>query len=403
MAEILCIDSSAKTIRSLTAAGHTVHVGTVGVTNGTPNLQNAPHEVDLIVCDLVAPACFDSLSWGPGGNDNYHATIVPTPKEEYYRRDGDLHPRYKIIQPGQMAKLARHTFGPKDVLTAVEKGGVPAVLFLNQEWVQHVDYSAPNIFGVSWRFNPTNAKRVEFAPELRDLIGDALVGCVTTPIKFAVSLGAFRAEGYSGTPSLCPHKPLVTNAIGDVFGQRVLLDRGSMWILPAFSNNADVVLRLLEHLPRLREGLKADVARPASVPVSDGERDIFISHASEDKDSIARPLAKKLIEQGVSVWFDEYELTLGDRLREKIDNGLRASRFGLTILSHAFFAKSWPQSELDGLLSLERGSKRILPVWHNLTVEEIKTYSPILSGRLGISTDKGIDQVVDAIQRAIGR
>ena len=91
----------------------------------------------------------------------------------------------------------------------------------------------------------------------------------------------------------------------------------------------------------------------------------------------------------------------GGRLREKIDAGLRNSRFGVTILSHAFFSKSWPQSELDGLLSLERESKRILPVWHELTDEDVRSYSPILSGRLGISTSKGIASVVDAIKRAV--
>jgi hypothetical protein len=57
-------------------------------------------------------------------------------------------------------------------------------------------------------------------------------------------------------------------------------------------------------------------------------RDVFISHASEDKDAVARPLAKELLRRGHSVWFDEYELVLGDSLRENIDRGLAVALSG---------------------------------------------------------------------------
>jgi len=130
---------------------------------------------------------------------------------------------------------------------------------------------------------------------------------------------------------------------------------------------------------------------------ANGERDVFISHASEDKDAIARPLARALTEQGATVWFDEYELRLGDRLRAKIEEGLRRSRFGAVILSHSFFAKRWPQLELDGLFALEAESKRILPVWHGVSVQDVRQYSPILSERLAVPTDRGLDVVVKSI------
>jgi len=50
--------------------------------------------------------------------------------------------------------------------------------------------------------------------------------------------------------------------------------------------------------------------------------DIFICHASEDKEAIARPLANALKQAGLDVWYDEFTLTLGDSLRRKIDHGL---------------------------------------------------------------------------------
>jgi TIR domain len=67
---------------------------------------------------------------------------------------------------------------------------------------------------------------------------------------------------------------------------------------------------------------------------------VFISHAHEDKDGVARPLAQRLTQLGVRVWLDENELELGDSLWETIDHGLVNSRFGIVILSPAFFSKS---------------------------------------------------------------
>lgn len=116
--------------------------------------------------------------------------------------------------------------------------------------------------------------------------------------------------------------------------------------------------------------------------------DVFISHASEDKDDIVRPLAHALLELGVAVWYDEFVLGIGDKLRRKIDAGLRQSRFGVVILSPAFFAKGWPQYELDGLVTREvaSGGQVILPVWHNVGPAEVMDYSPALAGTLARST-----------------
>src|SRR5262249_47063162 len=76
--------------------------------------------------------------------------------------------------------------------------------------------------------------------------------------------------------------------------------------------------------------------------------DVFISHASEDKDEFVRPLAKALEQSGLEVWFDETTLKVGDRLRESIDYGLSRSRFGVVVLSKHFFSKNWPKEELEG-------------------------------------------------------
>jgi hypothetical protein len=122
--------------------------------------------------------------------------------------------------------------------------------------------------------------------------------------------------------------------------------------------------------------------------------DIFISHAAEDKATVARPLAAALKRAGARVWLDEQELTVGDSLSEKIDEGLAQSRFGAVILSPAFLAKHWPKKELAGLRAREEdGQKVILPVWHNVDKTTIRQFSPILADVLAANTDQGIDAV----------
>lgn len=116
-------------------------------------------------------------------------------------------------------------------------------------------------------------------------------------------------------------------------------------------------------------------------------RDVFICHASEDKAAVARPLAESLLAGNLRVWFDEYELKIGDSLRRKIDQGLANSRFGVVILSESFFSKHWPQHELDGLVARQNsGEPIILPIWHKLSKAEVMAYSPSLADKIARST-----------------
>jgi hypothetical protein len=132
--------------------------------------------------------------------------------------------------------------------------------------------------------------------------------------------------------------------------------------------------------------------------------DLFISHASEDKSAVAKPLAEELGRRGYAVWLDAFTLRLGDSLSGAIDRGLAQSRFGVVILSHHFFAKRWPARELSGLISREvaSGDKVILPVWHGMSQGDILRYSPTLADRLATDTSNGIMSVVDEIISAIG-
>ncbi len=129
---------------------------------------------------------------------------------------------------------------------------------------------------------------------------------------------------------------------------------------------------------------------PPEANVDDREQmdyDAFISHASEDKGDLVRPLAETLRNSGLTIWYDESELTVGDSLRRSIDKGLSRSRFGIVVLSPSFFAKDWPQYELDGLVAKEMtGGKVILPLWHKVSKNEVMQYSPTLADRVALNT-----------------
>ena len=117
------------------------------------------------------------------------------------------------------------------------------------------------------------------------------------------------------------------------------------------------------------------------------EYDVFISHASEDKDAIVRSLAETLVKGGLKVWYDEFELKIGDSLRRKIDKGLAHSRFGIVVLSQAFFKKGWTNYELDGLVTRAvSGEQILLPIWHNISKNEVIEYSPSLADKVARTT-----------------
>ncbi|MFG3202036.1 DUF1883 domain-containing protein [Streptomyces sp. NPDC048192] len=132
--------------------------------------------------------------------------------------------------------------------------------------------------------------------------------------------------------------------------------------------------------------------------------DVFISHASEDKGAVARPLRDALTKLGVTVWLDEAQMRIGHSLRRKIDEGIRASRFGIVVLSEPFFAKGWTNHELDGLVTRNvAGEQSLLPIWHNLSADDVRRYSPSLADKVAMSTSEySIEEIARQIADVVG-
>jgi hypothetical protein len=116
--------------------------------------------------------------------------------------------------------------------------------------------------------------------------------------------------------------------------------------------------------------------------------DVFISHASEDKEAFVRPLAIALHTLGVSVWYDEFSLKTGESLSRSIDRGLAGSKFGLVVISPHFLSKPWPEYELRGLISREIDEDRvILPIWHGVSRHQVLEFSPPLADKIALKTE----------------
>lgn len=132
------------------------------------------------------------------------------------------------------------------------------------------------------------------------------------------------------------------------------------------------------------------------------EFDIFICHASEDKDAFVRPLAESLAILGLKVWYDEFTLSIGDSISEKIDHGLSNSYKGAVVISPYFFEKEWPRKELRGLVAREvAGEKVILPIWHGVTRGQVLKFSPTLADLVAIKSVEGIDSVAEQLAEVI--
>lgn len=132
------------------------------------------------------------------------------------------------------------------------------------------------------------------------------------------------------------------------------------------------------------------------------EWDVFISHASEDKEEFVRPLAEALQRCGVRVWYDEFELKTGDSLLDSIDKGLKNLKFGIIVCSPCFFEKNWANYELKSLLIRQINDERvILPIWHNIDKDYIREKSLYLLDIKALSTEMPWNDLLDKILETV--
>jgi hypothetical protein len=162
------------------------------------------------------------------------------------------------------------------------------------------------------------------------------------------------------------------------------------------------------HLPSARQILQdrpVSHSGPATVdaePILESY-DVFISHASEDKNEVARPLAEALQALGLNVWYDELNLKIGDSLRAQIARGINRSRYAVIVLSESYFKKGWTKHELNGVMvRAADGTQAILPIWHKLTKSQVVEFDPGLSDLYALNTtDLTAEEIASEIAEVI--
>jgi hypothetical protein len=147
-------------------------------------------------------------------------------------------------------------------------------------------------------------------------------------------------------------------------------------------------------MARIEKVLKFRITKEYKIKEVKKMWDVFISHASEDKDGLVRPLAKQLTEiYKANVWYDEFSLEYGDSLLKSIEKGLQNSAFGVVVFSKYFFQKVWTDHEYTSLKTKEMllEQKVIIPIWYNITKSEIAEYSLALADKYAISLGSNIN------------
>jgi len=130
------------------------------------------------------------------------------------------------------------------------------------------------------------------------------------------------------------------------------------------------------------------------------EYDVFLSHSSLDKEIFVSELSRKLSAKGLKVFEDVKVFKIGDSQTDMMNMGIFNSRFVVVFLSHNFFESGWSDYEFKSFLNREINEKKIiiLPIWHQVSYEDVKNYNPYLVDKFALDTQKfSMNEIVSHI------
>ena len=134
--------------------------------------------------------------------------------------------------------------------------------------------------------------------------------------------------------------------------------------------------------------------------------DVFICHTSADKADIVHPL-HELLSSNFDCWIDDHEIRWGDSVTQKVNDGLRDSRFVIAVLTANFVRKNWPIRELNSVLNQEAssGNVRILPLVSGTKeeVDEILAAFPLLGDKLHMRWPEDKDNLIEELSGLLGK
>ncbi len=130
--------------------------------------------------------------------------------------------------------------------------------------------------------------------------------------------------------------------------------------------------------------------------MSQPTRDVFISHAHQDKADIVLPLAEALRKRMISTWVDQGHIAPGESILTAVSEGLQRARYVIVVITPAF--SSWTQDELAAALTRARasGEQSVVPVIA-IGVDEYRERYPLLADRRAVTWSSGVEEVADEI------
>ncbi len=131
--------------------------------------------------------------------------------------------------------------------------------------------------------------------------------------------------------------------------------------------------------------------------------DVFISHANKDKLDYVDGLYLELKKLGINIFYDSEVLSWGDNWKEVILEGTEKSEFAIIVISDKFFDREWTEKELAEFLKRqnESGQKIILPLLHNVSLDDLKKHYTDLGNIQCIDSDKANDQIAILLAREL--
>jgi len=123
-------------------------------------------------------------------------------------------------------------------------------------------------------------------------------------------------------------------------------------------------------------------------------RDVFLCHAWDDRRGVATELHDLLVAEGVSVWFSEKDIVLGQPFLREIDRGLAKSRTGIVLVTPALLDRVDSRGVSDKELSELLARDLLIPVVHETTYDEVRKVSPLLGSRHGLDTAEDSMEVI---------
>lgn len=122
---------------------------------------------------------------------------------------------------------------------------------------------------------------------------------------------------------------------------------------------------------------------------------VFLCHASEDK-ALVRQMAKDLTANGVDVFYDDWCITYGDSIRQRIDEGLQDCTHFVVLLTENSLTKPWVNAEIDaGFVQKLAGKCRFVPLRYQLSIDDVP---PLLAGIYAPEINDYDDEILSLVK-----